>query len=67
MDGPKDDHTKWSISQRQISHDITYMWNLKTWYKWTYLQKINRLTDLENKFMVTKEDSRGRDKLAVWD
>ena len=32
-----------------------------------YLQKINRLTDLENKFMVTKEDIRGKDKLAIWD
>ena len=29
--GPRDDHTKWSKPdrQRQISHDITYMWNLK--------------------------------------
>ena len=31
MDGPKDYHTKWSQSdrKRQISYDITYMWNLK--------------------------------------
>ena len=31
MDGPRDYHTKWSKSgrERQISHDITYMWNLK--------------------------------------
>ena len=31
MDGPGDDHTKWSKSdrERQISYDITYMWNLK--------------------------------------
>ena len=31
MDGPGDYHTKWSKSdrERQISHDITYMWNLK--------------------------------------
>ena len=30
MDGPRDDHTKWSKSQRerQIPYDITYMWNL---------------------------------------
>ena len=26
----------------------------KIWYKWTYLPKRNRLTDMENKFMVTK-------------
>ena len=31
MDGPREYHTKWSDSQRekQISYDITYMWNLK--------------------------------------
>ena len=31
MDGPRDSHTKWSKSdgERQISYDITYMWNLK--------------------------------------
>ena len=26
----------------------------KKWYKWTYLQNKNRLTDIENKLMVTK-------------
>ena len=37
MDGPREYHTKWSKSdgERQISYDITYMWNLKKWYKWT--------------------------------
>ena len=29
MDGPRDDPTK-SHRERQISYDITYMWNLKT-------------------------------------
>ena len=31
MDGPRDYHTKWSKSERerQITYDITYMWNLK--------------------------------------
>ena len=53
MDGPRDYHTKWRKSERerQISYDIAYMWNLK-WYKWTYLQKGNRLTDIENKLIV---------------
>ena len=29
--GPRDCHTEWSKSdrERQISYDITYMWNLK--------------------------------------
>ena len=31
MDRPTDYHTKWSKTdrERQISYDITYMWNLK--------------------------------------
>ena len=46
-----------SDRERQMPCDIAYMWNLKKWYKWTYLQNTNRLTDIENKFMVTKGDS----------
>ena len=37
-------------------HMITHIWNLK---KWTYLQNKNRLTDIENKLMVTKEEREG--------
>ena len=40
--------------ERQMSYDIAYMWNLKKWYKWSYLQNRNRVTDVENKFMVTR-------------
>ena len=31
MNGPRDDHTEWSKSdrERQISYDIAYLWNLK--------------------------------------
>ena len=31
MDGPRDSHTEWSKSDReiQISYDMAYMWNLK--------------------------------------
>ena len=58
MDGPRDYK---SDRERQISYDITYLWNLK------YTNR-NRLTDIENKFMVTKgERVWGRDKLGVWD
>ena len=51
MDGPRDFYTKWSTSEkeRQI-YAIIYMWNLKKWWKGTYLQ--NRLKDIENKLMV---------------
>ena len=39
VDGPRNYHTKWNKSdkERQISYDITYMWNLKKWNKWTHL------------------------------
>ena len=61
MDGARDCHTEWNKSdrERQISYDIAYMRNLKKWYKWTYLQNRNRLTDTENELMVTKGDSGG--------
>ena len=55
--------------QRQISYDrlyeeyiysnITYMWNLEKWYKWTYLQIRNRVTDAKNKLLVTRVKKRG--------
>ena len=56
MDGPRVCDTEWSKSdrERQISYDIAYMLNLKTWYKWTYLQNTNRVTNVENKLMVTR-------------
>ena len=71
MDGHKDCHTEWikSDRERQISYDITYMWDLKNkWYKWTYSDNGNRLTDLENKLMVTRgEGQGGRDRLGFGD
>ena len=39
------------------------MWNLKKIIQ-TYLQNINRLTDIENKLMVIKWE-RGQDKLSL--
>ena len=53
MDGSRDFHTEWNKSdtERQISYDIPYMWNLKKGYKWTYLQTE---VDVENKLMVTR-------------
>ena len=61
MNGPRDCHTERNKSdrERQISYDITYTWNLKKWYKGTYLQKINRVTDVENKLMVTMGERGG--------
>ena len=48
-----------SQTEKNKYHDITYMWNLKKWYKWTYLQNRNRLTDFKNKLMVTKGERLG--------
>ena len=56
MDGPRDCHTEWSKAdrERQISYDAAHMWNLKKGYKWIYIQNRNRITDVENKRMVTR-------------
>ena len=53
MDGPRDYHPKQSKSdtERQIPNDTAYMWNLK---KNDTNELKNRLTDTENKLMVTK-------------
>ena len=54
-EGSRDYHIKWSKSYkgRQISSDITYLWNLKN-DRNELIYKTNRLTDIGNKFMVTK-------------
>ena len=50
------------VSQRKTDiiwyHSYVETNFLKKWYKWTYLQNRNRLTDIENKSMVT-EGERG--------
>ena len=57
MDGPRDYYTKWSKSdkERQISYDITYIWNLIkmiqinlfTKQKQTQILKLNMVTEGE--------------------
>ena len=54
VDGPRDCHTEWIKSEKQISYVNAYMWNLEKWYRWTYLQSRNRDTDIEKKHMDTK-------------
>ena len=60
MNRPRDYHTKWSKSdgERQISFDTAYIQNLKRWFKWTYLQNRNMVTDVENKLMDTRRQKR---------
>ena len=44
-----------SDRERQISWYYLYV-ESKVWCKWTYLLNRNRLTDIENKLMFTKEE-----------
>ena len=57
--GTKDYHTK-SDKEGPTSYGITYMWNLRKWYKWSYLQNTNRLTDLENELWSVGAEGRNR-------
>ena len=59
MDGTRDSHIKWGKSERerQIPHDITYMWNIN-------------MTQMN--FHKTETDSQGREGwerggLGIWD
>ena len=61
MNGHRRYYAKWSKSgrERQISHGMAYMWNLKEKKKKErdineYIQNRNRPTDVENKLMFTK-------------
>ena len=33
------------------------------WYKWTYLQNRNRVTDMENRLVVAKEEEGGEGRV----
>ena len=66
MNGPKDYHIKWSNSDRLISYDITYIWNLKNDTNELIYKTGNSLTDIENKHDYQRE-REGRDKLRVGD
>ena len=54
----------WNVKLESL--DSGYKWTYK-WYKWTYLQNRNGLKDTENKFKITKDGSRERDKWGVGD
>ena len=43
------------------------MWNLEKWYRLSYLQSRNRVTDIENKHTNTKGESGVGDELGDWD
>ena len=56
MDEPKNYHTKWSKSYReiQISYQITNMWKIKKKMIQKNLQNRNRFKDFKTKKKVTK-------------
>ena len=58
MDGPREYHTKWSKSDRERQIWYHLYVDLKK-YKSTHLQNRNRVTDIENIFMVTKGERGG--------
>ena len=59
MDGPGNDHTKWSESdrERQIPYEITYMWNLN--YDTNELIYETE-TDIESRLVTAKEEGVGK-------
>ena len=71
MDGPRDYHTKWSKSgrERQISYDITYMWNLK---RKMIVENLSRKPKQSHRlrkqiYDYQKGKVEERDKLGGWD
>ena len=53
MDGPRDSYTKQNKTEKY--HMISlYVDSKKIRYRWAHLQNRNKLTDKENKLMVTK-------------
>ena len=67
MDGPRGYHTKWSKSgrERQLSWDITYMWNLKN--DTVILFTKQKLTHRHRKqtYGYQRRKGVGRDKTGV--
>ena len=68
MDATRDYHTKWSQSERerQVSYDITYMWNLKYGTN-KPIYKTERLTGSEKRHVVAKGEEGGEEGgVGVW-
>lgn len=61
--GPRNYHTKYDKCFKDKYHDIAPKQKLKI--QMNYLENRNKLTDIEYKLMVTKEEGSGQDKLGV--
>ena len=69
MDGLRVYHTKWSKSgrERQISYDITYMWNLKKWIQMNLFTKQKQTHRLWKQIYDYQRGNQEGNKLGVWD
>ena len=69
MEGPRDYHTKWSKSdsKRQISYDITYMWNLKMIQMNLFTKQKQTHSLRKQAYGYKKGKGGGRNKLGGWD
>ena len=65
MDGPKDCHREWRKSEKQILMLICEIWKYR--YRQSYLQSINRDTDIVNKCIDTKGERGKWDELGYCD
>ena len=68
-DGPRDYHAKGikSERERQVPHDIIYMWNLQ-YDTNEHIYKTKHSRNIENRFVVVKGDGVwGRKGLGMWD
>ena len=62
MDGPRGYHTKWGKSKTNIILYQLYVESKKIMHTYLFTKQTNRnrLTDTENKFMVTQEGRGGK-------
>ena len=56
-----DCHTEGSNSDRErpTLYDTVYMWDLKQWYKWTYLSNRNEVRDIETYLWLPRGKGAG--------
>ena len=69
MDRPRDCHTERIKSERekQVSENISCMWNLEKWYRGTYLQSRNRNTQsCREQIYGYQRGYGGQDELGHW-
>ena len=64
MDGPCDYHTK---SERQMPHDVTYMWNLNKNDRNECIYKAETDSQTWKTNYRYQGERKGRDKLGAWD